>query len=59
MGLVESKIETMVDLNSGLPALLIVPDGGPVGVGCEIFDFSPKDDDVDLLDFATFQEAFD
>ncbi|UCG16800.1 MAG: hypothetical protein JSV19_01950 [Phycisphaerales bacterium] len=42
-----------------LAACMTGPDNGPVGVGCEMFDFSPKDNDVDLADFAGFQEAFD
>ncbi len=33
------------------------PDNGPVGTGCDVFDFD-LDDDVDLEDFAVFQEAF-
>ncbi len=33
------------------------PDNGPVAGGCEVFDFD-GDDDVDLEDFAVFQEAY-
>ncbi len=33
------------------------PNNGPVGPGCEAFDFEP-DDDVDLDDAAAFQNAF-
>lgn len=33
------------------------PNNGPVGTGCDVFDFD-ADDDVDLEDFGVFQEAF-
>ena len=39
-----------------LPGCLTGPDAGPVEIGCEAFDFD-VDGDVDLGDFAAFQEA--
>ena len=40
------------------PACMTGPDAGPYGAGCEAFDFE-FDDDVDLADFAAFQQTFE
>ena len=40
-----------------LPGCMTGPNNGPIGWGCEAFDFD-VDDDVDLLDFADFQVDF-
>jgi hypothetical protein len=39
-----------------MPDCLTGPEMGPATVGCEAFDFD-LDTDVDLSDFAAFQEA--
>ncbi|MCK4661001.1 MAG: immunoglobulin domain-containing protein [Phycisphaerae bacterium] len=39
-------------------ACMTGPDGGPIGEGCDVFDFDVADDDIDMADFAAFQEAF-
>ena len=39
------------------PDCLTGPENGPATEGCDVFYFDP-DDDVDLPDFAAFQEVF-
>ncbi|MCK4658265.1 MAG: hypothetical protein KAV82_01980 [Phycisphaerae bacterium] len=57
-GVVED-INRCMDLDDypAFHACITGPEGGPYPPGCEVFD-SDSDGDVDLIDFAVFQDAF-